>query len=162
MLAPVAEGVWFYWGTGVDTSDFGCVFCMLSGLSAHNRRKGVYVMVYVKAFLVGGFLCLIGQILLDKTKWTAACILVLFMVVGAVLGCFGLYEKLVDFAGAGATVPLTGFGYLLSKGVQEDIAKHGVVGILTGGIERTAAGITVVVFSSFVASLIFSAKDKDE
>ena len=117
-------------------------------------------MEYLKAFLVGGLLCLIGQILIDKTKLTPARILVSYVVIGVILGAIGVYKPLVDFAGAGATVPLTGFGYNLAKGVKEAIDKDGFLGIFTGGLTATAGGITVAVFAGLVCSLIFRPKDK--
>ncbi len=117
-------------------------------------------MMYLKAFLVGGLICVIGQILVDKTKLTNARILVLFVVTGCILGGLGLYEPLVKFAGAGALVPLPGFGYLLSKGVKDEVAKSGIIGVLTGGLKSTAAGITTAVILGFLASLIFEPKEK--
>lgn len=117
-------------------------------------------MDYLKAFLVGGLLCLIGQILIDKTKLTPARILVCYVVTGVFLGAIGVYKPLVDFAGAGATVPLTGFGFNLSKGVKEAIGKEGFLGIFTGGLKAAAGGITMAVFAGLAASLIFKAKDK--
>ncbi len=117
-------------------------------------------MDYLKAFLVGGFLCLIGQILIDKTKLTPARILVSYVVAGVILGAVGVYKPLVEFAGAGASVPLTGFGYTLSKGVREAVDKDGFLGIFTGGLKATAGGITAAVFAGLLASLLFKAKDK--
>ena len=117
-------------------------------------------MDYLKAFLVGGILCLIGQILIDKTKLTPARILVSYVVAGVVLGAVGIYKPLVEFAGAGATVPLTGFGYTLSKGVREAVDKDGFLGISTGGLKATAGGITAAVFAGLLASILFKAKDK--
>lgn len=117
-------------------------------------------MDYLKAFLVGGILCLIGQILIDKTKLTPARILVTYVVAGVVLGAVGIYKPLVEFAGAGATVPLTGFGYTLSKGVREAVDKDGFLGIFTGGLKATAGGITAAVFAGLLASILFKAKDK--
>lgn len=117
-------------------------------------------MDYLKAFIVGGILCVIGQILIDKTKLTPARILVSYVVAGVILGGIGLYKPLVDFAGAGATVPLTGFGYTLAKGVKEAISKDGVLGIFTGGLKATAGGITVAIAAGLLVSLIFKAKDK--
>ena len=117
-------------------------------------------MDYLKAFLVGGILCLIGQILIDKTKLTPARILVSYVVVGVVLGAVGVYKPLAEFAGAGASVPLTGFGYTLSKGVREAVDKDGFLGIFTGGLKATAGGITAAVFAGLLASLLFKAKDK--
>lgn len=117
-------------------------------------------MDYVKAFLIGGLLCLIGQILIDKTQLTPARILVCYVVMGVFLGAVGVYKPLVEFAGAGATVPLTGFGYNLAKGVKEAVDKDGFLGILTGGLKATAGGITAAVTCGLLASLIFKAKDK--
>ncbi|MBE6976183.1 MAG: stage V sporulation protein AE [Ruminococcaceae bacterium] len=117
-------------------------------------------MDYLKAFLVGGAFCLIGQILIDKTKLTPARILVSYVVIGVFLGAIGVYEKLVDFAGAGASVPLTGFGYLLSKGVREAIDQQGFLGIFTGGLKAAAGGITAAVFIGLLVGLIFKDKDK--
>lgn len=117
-------------------------------------------MDYIKAFVVGGLLCVIGQILIDKTKLTPARILVSYVVIGVLLGAVGLYKPLVDFAGAGATVPLTGFGYNLAKGVKEAIDKDGIIGILTGGLKATAGGITAAITAGLLASLLFKAKDK--
>ncbi len=117
-------------------------------------------MEYVKAFLVGGALCLIGQILIDKTKLTPARILVSYVVLGVVLGGLGIYEDFADFAGAGATVPLTGFGNTLAKGVKEAIGKDGFLGIFTGGLTASAGGITAAITAGLTASLLFKAKDK--
>lgn len=117
-------------------------------------------MDYLKAFLVGGILCLIGQILIDKTKLTPARILVSYVVAGVILGAVGVYKPLVEFAGAGASVPLTGFGYNLSKGIREAVDKDGFLGIFTGGLKATAGGITAAVFAGLLASLLFKAKDK--
>lgn len=117
-------------------------------------------MEYVKAFVVGGLFCLIGQVLIDKTKLTPARILVCYVVVGVLLGAFGLYKPIVDFAGAGATVPLTGFGNTLAKGVKEAVDREGFLGIFTGGLTASAGGIATAVFAGLLASLIFKAKDK--
>ncbi len=117
-------------------------------------------MDYLKAFLVGGLLCLIGQILIDKTKLTPARILVSYVVIGVFLGAVGIYQPLADFAGAGATVPLTGFGYNLAKGVKEAIDQDGFLGILTGGLKASAGGITAAVVAGLLASILFKAKDK--
>ena len=114
----------------------------------------------IKAFAVGGFLCLIGQILIDKTKLTPARILVGYVVAGVVLGAVGIYEPFAEFAGAGASVPLTGFGYTLSKGIKEAVEQNGFIGILTGGLKATAGGITAAIIAGLVVSLIFKAKDK--
>ena len=117
-------------------------------------------MDYVKAFVVGGIFCLIGQVLIDKTKLTPARILVSYVVIGVILGALGIYEPLVDFAGAGATVPLTGFGYTLAKGVKDAISASGVLGAFTGGLKATAGGITAAIVAGLLVSLIFKAKDK--
>ena len=117
-------------------------------------------MDYIKAFLVGGMLCLIGQILIDKTKLTPARILVSYVVIGVLLGAIGVYQPLVEFAGAGATVPLTGFGNNLAKGVKEAIQQDGFLGIFTGGLKAAAGGITVAIMAGLLASFIFKAKDK--
>jgi len=115
---------------------------------------------FIKAFLIGGAICVIGQILIDKTKLSPAKILVLFVVLGVFLGGVGLYPRLVEFAGAGASVPLPGFGNLLAKGVMEEIDREGFVGILTGGIKAAAAGIMAAVVFSFAAMLVFKPKAK--
>ena len=117
-------------------------------------------MDYVKAFIVGGILCLIGQILIDKTKLTPARILVSYVVCGVFLTAIGIYEPLVDFAGAGATVPLTGFGYCLANGVKEAVQSDGVLGVFTGGLKATAGGITAAIVSGLIVSLMFKARDK--
>ena len=117
-------------------------------------------MDYLKAFLVGGALCLIGQILIDKTKLTPARILVCYVVAGVFLGAIGVYKPLAEFAGAGATVPLTGFGNTLAKGVKEAVEQDGFLGIFTGGLKASAGGITAAILAGLLASLIFKAKDK--
>lgn len=117
-------------------------------------------MDYVKAFAVGGTLCVIGQILIDKTKLTPARILVAYVVTGVILGGIGIYQPLVDFAGAGASVPLLGFGNTLAKGVREAIRQTGFLGIFTGGLKAAAGGITAAIFAGLLASLIFKDKDK--
>ena len=114
----------------------------------------------MKAFLVGGALCLIGQILIDKTKLTPARILVCYVVAGVFLGAIGVYKPLAEFAGAGATVPLTGFGNTLAKGVMEAVDQDGFLGIFTGGLKASAGGITAAILAGLLASLIFKAKDK--
>ena len=117
-------------------------------------------MDYLKAFLVGGIICIIGQILIDKTKLTPARILVSFVVIGVILGGIGIYEPLTEFAGAGASVPLTGFGNTLAKGVREAVDEKGFLGIFIGGLKASAGGITAAVLSGLIVSLIFKAKDK--
>ena len=117
-------------------------------------------MDYLKAFVVGGLLCMIGQILIDKTKLTPARILVSYVVIGVFLGAIGVYKPLVEFAGAGASVPLTGFGYNIAKGVKEAVQEDGFLGILTGGLKATAGGITAAIMAGLIASFLFKAKDK--
>ena len=117
-------------------------------------------MEYVKAFAVGGGLCLIGQILIDKTRWTPARILVSYVVLGVILGGLGVYEPLADFAGAGAPVPLTGFGNTLAKGVREAVDQQGFLGIFTGGLKATAGGITAAITAGLLAALLFRPRDK--
>ena len=117
-------------------------------------------MDYLKAFFVGGLLCLIGQILIDKTRLTPARILVSYVVIGVFLGAIGVYQALADFAGAGATVPLTGFGNTLAKGVKKAVEEDGFLGIFTGGLKASAGGITAAIFSGLLASILFRAKDK--
>ena len=119
-------------------------------------------MDYLKAFLVGGLLCLIGQILVDKTKLTPARILVGYVAAGVILGAFGLYQPIIDFAGAGATVPLTGFGATLAKGVKEAIDENGALGILTGGLKATAGGISAAILFGLLAGILFKPKDKSK
>ena len=114
----------------------------------------------MKAFLIGGALCLIGQLLIDKTGLTPARILVCYVVAGVILGGVGLYGPFAEFAGAGATVPLTGFGNLLAKGVKEAVDEKGFLGIFTGGLKATAGGITAAIAAGLLASLLFRAKDK--
>ncbi len=117
-------------------------------------------MDYLRAFVVGGIFCVIGQILIDKTKLTPARILVSYVVAGVILGGLGIYQHIVDFAGAGATVPLTGFGYTLAKGVKEAVAEQNFLGIFTGGLKTTAGGITAAITAGLIVSLLFKAKDK--
>ena len=117
-------------------------------------------MEYLRAFLCGGVLCVIGQLLIDKTKLTPARILVAYVTLGVILGGVGLYEPIADWGGAGATVPLTGFGYLLSKGVKQAVAEQGLLGVLTGGITAAAGGITAAVFFGFLVSLLFKSTPK--
>lgn len=115
---------------------------------------------YINAFLVGGLICAIGQILIDKTKLTSARILVLFVTVGVLLTGLGIYPKIVEIGGAGATVPLTGFGYSLAKGTMSDIDKYGLLGIFTGGIRSTAAGVAAAIFFGYLAAVAFKPKIK--
>ena len=115
---------------------------------------------YIIAFLVGGAICLIGQALIDFTKLTPARILVGYVVGGVILTAIGIYEPLVEFAGAGATVPLSGFGYSLAKGVEKAVEEYGLMGVLSGGLTATAAGITAAILFGFIMSLIFKSKEK--
>ncbi|WAM31610.1 stage V sporulation protein AE [Caldicellulosiruptor naganoensis] len=117
-------------------------------------------MDYLMAFVVGGLICVAGQILIDKTKLTSARMLVLFVTLGAILQCLGLYQKLVDIADAGTTVPLPGFGYSLAKAATEEVKKIGLTGAFTGGVSRTAGGIAAAVFFGYVIALIFNPKSK--
>ena len=117
-------------------------------------------MQYLNAFWVGGVICAIAQILIDKTKMTPARILVSFVVAGVILGMFGLYEPLVDFAGAGATVPIIGFGNTLAKGVMKGISEKGFIGIFTGGTSAAAGGIAASIFFGFLMAIIFKPKQK--
>ena len=119
-------------------------------------------MQLLRCFVVGGLLCVIGQILIDKTKLTPARILVIFVTTGAILGGLGIYKYLVDFAGSGATVPLTGFGYNLAKGAIEGVKESGILGAFIGGIKATAGGITAAVFFGYIASLISKPKMKKQ
>ena len=119
-----------------------------------------YMML--KAFIVGGLICCIGQIMLDKTKITSARILVTFVTIGCILGGLGLYQHLVNFAGCGATVPLTGFGNLLAKGVISDINSSGFLGIFTGGIKAASGGIAAAIFFGYFASLLSKPKIKKQ
>lgn len=117
-------------------------------------------MEYVWAFLVGGIICILAQILIDKTNMTPARILVLLVVTGVVLTALGVYEPLVKFAGAGATVPLCGFGYLMAKGVVEAIQKQGFLGVISGGLTAGAAGISAAVLCGYAAALFSKSQDK--
>ena len=114
----------------------------------------------IKAFAVGGGICVVGQLLIDLTKLTPARILVAFVVAGVALTAVGLYEPLINFAGAGASIPLTGFGYALAKGVEEGVAQQGALGILTGGITGTAGGITAAILLALICALVSRSKDK--
>lgn len=117
-------------------------------------------MDYLKSFLIGGAICLVGQLLIDKTKLTPARILVSYVVAGVILGAVGLYAPFAEFAGAGAAVPLTGFGNTLAKGVREAVDEQGFLGIFTGGLKTTAGGITAAILAGLVAALLFRPKDK--
>lgn len=117
-------------------------------------------MDYLKSFLIGGAICLVGQLLIDKTKLTPARILVSYVVAGVILGAVGLYAPFAEFAGAGAAVPLTGFGNTLAKGVREAVDEQGFLGIFTGGLKATAGGITAAILAGLPAALLFRPKDK--
>lgn len=114
----------------------------------------------IRAFITGGFICLIGQIMIDYTRLTPARILVAFVVSGVILTAAGIYEPVVEFGGAGATVPLTGFGYSLAKGVEEAVTQHGLLGALSGGLTATSAGIAASVFFGLIMAIIFKPGDK--
>lgn len=118
------------------------------------------LLMYVKAFLVGGALCAVGQIFIMKTQLTSARILVGYVTAGVILGALGLYKPLIDFAGAGATVPLTGFGYALAHGAIEAVKSEGLLGAFTGGVVAGAGGIAAAVFFGYLAALIFKPKMK--
>ena len=120
-----------------------------------------FLLPYVRAFIVGGVFCVIAQVLIDKTKLTPARILVIYVVAGVALGGMGLYEPLVKFAGAGATTPLTGFGYLIAKGVREEVDQKGLLGALTGGLSSAAGGIAAALVFGYLACLIFKGKSKN-
>ena len=120
------------------------------------------IMKYVWCFVIGGAICVIGQILIDKTKLTSARSLVLFVTVGVILTGLGLYQPLVDLAGSGATVPLTGFGYSLGKGVMKEVDQAGLLGVFTGGIKATAAGVAAAIVFGFLAALLSKPKMKKE
>ena len=117
-------------------------------------------MEYLKAFLIGGLFCFLGQLLIDKTNLTPAKILVSYVVIGVLLGGLGLYEKLAEFAGAGASVPLTGFGNTIAKGVREAIDRDGFIGIFTGGLKASAGGITAAIVAGLLGACLFKARDK--
>ena len=117
---------------------------------------------YLRAFAVGGLFSLIAQLLIDKTKLTPARILVAYVVAGVILGGIGIYGPLIDFAGAGATTPLTGFGYVISKGVKEAVDSDGLLGVLTGGLTSSAGGITAALFFGLISALIFSSKPRNK
>ena len=116
----------------------------------------------LKCFITGGIICVIGQVLIDKTKLTPARILVIYVTTGAILGALGIYQHLIDFAGAGATVPLTGFGNLLAKGAIEEVQTNGLIGAFIGGIKAAAGGIAAAIFFGYIASLIAKPKIKKQ
>ena len=120
-----------------------------------------YIMDYLKAFIAGGLICVVGQILIDRTKLTPAKILLSFLMIGFLLTAVGVYEPFVEWAGAGATVPLSGFGYLVAKGTEKAINENGLSGIITGGLTSAAGGIGAVILFSFFASLLSKSNDKN-
>ena len=117
-------------------------------------------MEYLRAFLIGGGICAVGQIFLDYTKLTPARILVSFVVLGVILGAFGVYQPLVEYAGGGASIPLIGFGNLIAKGTMEAVREKGLMGVFSGGFTSTAAGISATIFFAFIAALVFKPKEK--
>ena len=117
-------------------------------------------LMYIKVFLVGGLLCLVGQVLIDYTKLTPARILTIYVVAGVALSALGLYQPLVDWAGAGASVPLTGFGHTLAKGIRQAVAEKGLLGVFTGGFTAAAAGLCAAVFFGLLVALVFKPRDK--
>ncbi|EYE88095.1 stage V sporulation protein AEB [Fervidicella metallireducens AeB] len=117
-------------------------------------------MDYIRAFIVGGTICLIGQILMDKTSFTPARILVSFVTAGVILGAIGIYDPIVEYGKAGATVPLPGFGYALAKGAIKDVKEMGIIGAFTGGIKATAAGIAAAIFFGYLMAIIFNPRAK--
>ena len=117
-------------------------------------------MEYMRSFFIGGLLCLAAQVLIDKTKLTPARILVGYVITGVLLGAVGIYDKLIAFAGAGASVPLTGFGHLLAKGVREAVDKDGFLGIFTGGLQACAGGISAAVIAGLISGMLFKTKDR--
>ena len=117
-------------------------------------------LMYIKTFLIGGLLCLVGQVLSDYTKLTPARSLTMYVVAGVVLSALGLYQPLADWAGAGASVPLTGFGHALAKGVRQAVAEKGLLGVFTGGFTAAAAGLCAAVFFGLIVALVFKPRDK--
>lgn len=118
-------------------------------------------MEYVSAFIVGGLICVVAQVLMDKTNLTPGRILVIFVTLGTILGAFGLYDKLVEIGGAGATIPLPNFGNALAKAAIEEVDKHGLLGAFTGGIKGAAGGITAAIFFGYLMAVIFNPKTKN-
>jgi stage V sporulation protein AE len=132
-----------------------------TALSApHFKTTGDSLVIFIKAFVIGGLFCAVGQIIIDKTKLTPARLLVLYVVAGVVLTAVGVYKPLVDFAGAGATVPLTGFGYALAEGVKKAVTRDGFFGMFAGGLTATAVGVTAAIVFGFVCSLFGRGQDK--
>lgn len=127
-----------------------------------NWLQAIDLAGILKCFVIGGAICVIGQILIDKTKLTSARILVIFVTLGAILGGLGIYQYIVDFAGAGATVPLTGFGYNLAKGAIDGVKQYGIIGAFIGGVKNAAGGIAAAIFFGYIASLISKPKMKKQ
>lgn len=127
-----------------------------------NFIQNIDYMELLRCFIVGGFICIIGQILIDKTKFTPARILVLFVTAGVVLGALGIYRYVIDYAGCGATVPLLGFGANLAKGAMDGVKEEGILGAFTGGLKASAGGIAAAVFFGYIASLISKPKIKKQ
>ena len=125
-----------------------------------NKFKGSVFMDYINAFWVGGLICVIGQILIDKTKLTPARILTGFVIAGVILGALGVYKPLAEFAGAGDTVPISGFGYVMCEGVKESINTDGALGILTGGLTSAAGGVTAAILFGLIAAIFTRSGDK--
>ena len=146
-------------GSCVNGVTYVCIV-FLCAARLMQDEKGGFSVEYIRAFLVGGLICVVGQILIDRTKLTPARIMVLYVTAGVVLGGLGLYEPFAEFAGAGATTPLCGFGWLLSDGVKKAVEEKGLLGALTGGLTAGAAGITAAVVFAFLAALIAKPKDK--
>lgn len=117
-------------------------------------------MEFLSAFIVGGLICVLGQILMDRTNLTPARILVIFLLIGSVLGYFGIYDKLIEIGGAGATVPLPSFGNSLTRGAMKAVDEEGLIGVFTGGINGTASGITAAIFWGYIMAIIFNPKSK--
>lgn len=117
-------------------------------------------MIYFKAFLTGGTICLLAQILIDNTSFNAAKVLVLYVAIGAVLSAFGIYEYLIEFGGAGASIPLTGFGHVLVQGVIKEVENEGLIGVFTGGFKAAASGITTIIVAGYLNAVLFSSKTK--
>ncbi len=139
---------------------FICISAPVTVTIGEKRGGFVDVWMILKAFLVGGGLCVAGQLLIDYTKWTPARILVGYVVLGVALTAIGIYGPLVEWGGCGATIPLTGFGYALAQGVKEAVAEKGLFGAITGGLTATAAGITTAVTLGLIAALVGKSGDK--
>lgn len=117
-------------------------------------------MIYLKAFITGGIICLIAQIIIDNTSFNAAKVLVLYVLIGAILSAFGIYDYIIEFGSTGATIPLTGFGHVLAQGVIEEVEKEGLIGAVTGGFKAASGGITTIIVAGYINAVIFSPKTK--